>query len=82
MSLYATFFDSVINYNVCFQNLSESEFNILNTFLEERFKKESYELLKTESNQFHLRYVVWIRFESEQDELKFKLMWENRHYGF
>jgi hypothetical protein len=74
MSLQATYFDNVINYSVCFQNVSVDEFITLHDFLIDKFEKNSCDMVYSE---LHYNYyaAVWLKFYNEQDELRFKLLW-------
>lgn len=76
MSLHATYFDSVINYKICFQNLTVSEYNKLFDFLLTKFNDNSYDFVNTELNH-NMYSAVWLKFNDEKDELKFKLLWEH-----
>jgi len=78
MSLTASYFDNCINYKVCFQHVSVDEYNELYDFLTKRFDKNSYDILYPE--EFNGRYsAIWIKFYNEQEELKFKLLWNSFH---
>lgn len=80
MSLIASYFDNVINYSVCFQHVSVIEFDTLKEFLESKFDKSAYDIVYSKSEVFYACYAaVWLNFYKEQDELRFKLLWENLH---
>jgi hypothetical protein len=74
MSLQATYFGNVINYKVCFQNVSVDEFNTLHNFLVEKFERNSYDMVYSDL-QYPYYAAVWLKFYNEQDELRFKLLW-------
>lgn len=75
MSLKATYLTNVINYRICIQNLTVDEHWILEDFLSSKFKIEDFIMLSSKSYHDSLYAAVWLKFHDEQNELKFKLLW-------
>jgi hypothetical protein len=75
MSLEASYFDNVINYSVCFQDVSVNELDTLLHFLESKFSKDVYEVVYSDSHLYIMKYVVWLKFHDKPSELLFKLIW-------
>ena len=78
MSLAATYFNSVINYKFCFQNVTENELKQLKDFLEDKFDEDVYDLAYSEF-QYTKYIAIWLKFYNQENELKFKLLWKDFH---